>query len=154
MADAVSSSHGTTFLIVAVVLLVTVGVVGFLPVLDCPLDPYIEYGSVPCPRCSARGRVTLFNRWREGGRPLLLWEGKKLDWIEGHGFQQTTFRLALDHANVFGGLPFTNDKRIAAAKALLATGYYESVCVVASSRITSNTAGVTITVVERPTAGN
>jgi len=153
MADAAPSSHGTTFLIVAVVLVVTVGVVGFLPVLDCPLDPYMDYSGITCPRCSARRRITLFNRWREGGRPMLLWEGKKLDWIEGHGFRQTTFRLALDHANVFGGLPFTNDQRIAAAKALLATGYYESVCVVGSSRSSGNTAGVKITVIERSRAG-
>lgn len=150
MADAAPSSHGTTFLIVAVVLIVGIGVVGFLPLLDCPLDPYCVYSGITCPRCKGRGRITLFKRWRAGGKPQVLWEGKKLDWIEGYGFQQTTFRLALDHADVFGGLPFTNEKRIAAAKALMATGYYESVCLVGSSRSSGATAGVSITVVERP----
>jgi len=150
MADARPSSHGTTFLIVAVILVVTVGVVGFLPILDCPIHSYYEYNGPPCERGNGRGRITLFNRWYVGGKPPVVWEGKKLNWIEGHGFERTTFRLALDHADLFGGLPLSNEKRIAAAKALMATGYYDSIIVRADSRDGGASAGVTITVVERP----
>jgi hypothetical protein len=133
MTDSRPSSLGTTLLILGIALAAVAGVVAFLPVLPCDLGFFLEYTEYTCPYCQGRNRLTLLQRWRFGPRASLPWEGETLSWIEGSGFQKTNFREALDLAGLFGGLPFTNEKRIAAAKALIATGLYRKVSVVGHS---------------------
>jgi hypothetical protein len=77
------------------------------------------------------------------------WEGKKVNWIEGSGFDKTNFRRALDLANIFGGLPFTNQMRISAAEILMATGCYEKVSTIAEGDQSRGGVRITIKVVER-----
>ena len=136
------------FLLAGLVLLALGGVWIFLPVLTCPLEPYLSYTDLRCPRCDGRGRITLFNRMRNGAQAVPPWEGVKVGWIEGSGFDRTNFRSALDLADIFSGVPISNQKRIAAAKTLLDTGRYDKVSVVVE-RSSSFGAKVTVSVVER-----
>ena len=139
-------------LLVGLIVLCTAGIIGFLPLLNCPLDRFLEYTDVWCPLCAGRTRITLVQRWKCGSTPdAAKWEGMKLDWIEGKGFKKTKFRQALDYAGIFGGLPFTNQQRVNAAKALLATGCYTKVVVRAEASSSSpGTVRLDFIVLERP----
>jgi hypothetical protein len=138
------------FLLAVPVLLTLGGIGAFLPLIQCPLDPYLVYTDLPCPRCDGRGRITFLNRMRHGPQAAPPWEGMKIGWIEGSGFTRTNFRAALDLADIFGGVPTDNQKRIAAAETLLGTGQYDKVTVVmGKSPHVPGRASVTISVIER-----
>src|SRR6185503_11108302 len=145
-----SRPGSTSFLLIGVVVLTLGGLWAFLPLLQCPLDPYLVYTDIPCPRCNGRGRITIFNRMRHGPQAAAKWEGMKICWIEGTGFIKTNFRHALDLADIFGGVPTNNKKRIAAAQALMDTGRYDKVTVVVEfSPYIGGGASVRVSVIER-----
>jgi hypothetical protein len=142
-------SNAASFLLAGLVLLTLGGLWAFLPVLQCPLDPYLAYTDLPCPRCKGRGRITLFSRMRLEPQTAPAWESMKVNWIEGTGFDKTNFRSALDLADIFGGLPMSNQKRVAAAQTLLDTGRYDKVRVIIDENRFPPGARVRVEVVER-----
>ena len=117
-------------LLVAGALLIAAGVVvAFLPLTVCEREPYFLYSGELCEFCRGRGRVPLWRRWQEDRHPFVIWEGKRLEVIAAEGFEKTDRAKALRLAGIVTGKPFDNDQRLAAARALLATGCYEWVTV-------------------------
>ena len=143
------NTNGTSLLLAVLVLLTLGGMWAFLPVLQCPLDPYFAFTDVPCPRCNGRGRITLYSRMRLGPRTAPAWESMRVNWIEGTGFDKTNFRSALDLGDIFGGLPMSNQKRVAAAQTLLDTGRYDKVKIIVDENNFPPGARVRVEVVER-----
>ena len=127
------------------------GIIAFLPVVECSLDPYLVYTNLQCPFCQGRGRRTLLDRWRLGPVLQPRWEHRTIEAVVGVGFVESDFQRSLSLAGIRTGETITNASRIASAQALLATGDYTSVSVLVEPYPSTPARNrVTISVAERP----
>lgn len=127
MSSSEKRSGTRSVLLIGFVLLVLGALVGFVPIVVCPLNSLLVYTPHQCPLCRDRGRITLPDWWRNKGFPKSAWEGMEIGAIETSGFIKVNISRALGMIPLRKGMLYTNQGRIDSAQGLWDTGWFGKV---------------------------
>lgn len=145
--------------LVALLLLIPVTAVALFvllfPLATCPQRVHASrpggaWGKYACFRCEDRGRISLLNRWRDGGDSFHPWEGMEISAVSTIGFVKTPSQAVLDRIGLRPGVPMTGRLDRRAYVTLMTSGNYEDVQVTVTRDLTKpGRVAVELSVAER-----